>query len=55
MVAYRLYVAIDATPNTGKKTSKIVDFLFPRPLYEKRFYHLKLRCEIWVSDKDLGG
>jgi len=32
MVAYGLYVAIDATENTGKKTSKIVDFIISKAL-----------------------
>ena len=27
MVSYGLYVAIDATQNTGKKTSKMVDLI----------------------------
>ena len=32
MVSYWLYVAVDATPNTGKKTSKLVDLIFSEAL-----------------------
>jgi len=32
MVSYWLYVAVDATPNTGKKTSKMVDLIFSEAL-----------------------
>ncbi len=32
MVSYGLYVAIDATPNTGKKTSKMVDLIISEVL-----------------------
>ena len=32
MVSYWLYVAIDATQNTGKKTSRMVDFIFSEAL-----------------------
>ncbi len=36
MVSYWLYVAVDATLNTGKKTSKMVDLIFSEALRRSR-------------------
>ena len=36
MVSYGLYVAIDATQNTGKKTSKMVDLIISEVLIARQ-------------------
>ncbi len=38
MVSYWLYVAIDATQNTGKKTSKMVDLIISEVLIAGWFF-----------------
>ncbi len=43
MVSYGLYVAIDATQNTGKKTSKIVDLIISEGLRQgevRKYFNL---------------
>jgi len=50
MVSYWLYVAVDATLNTGKKTSKMVDLIFSDTLiYAHRESHF-LRYYVNIND-----
>ena len=50
MVSYWLYVAIDATQNTGKKTSKMVDLIISEVLTPRLpFYLTKIIPQAIVS------
>ena len=47
MVSYGLYVAIDATQNTGKKTSKMVDLIISEvlmPMVTSSPINASMRC-----------